>query len=325
MYLEIDEGFSGHRKTVRLCGLMQNTEADTYPIRLWQWAVRSAPDGDLTGMEPYDLEIILRYRQLDGKLYAALVKAGFIDELESGDKRIHNWEKRTGAAIDRMATKAQNLQQRRLHASNRCSPGLCPTCAGTDPARSSDKPATSPVCTGDDPPRPVQSSPVQTSLRTETDVPETGNAAPADELRRGRRRRTAKKPPPLYKAEFERIWESTGRSGNKLPAFIAWLDNGEPSSDDVCAGWRHAQRHDRRWQGKDPHVPHLATWINARGWEDRPTNGTGSAARAMSPAEQIQAIQAKEREDREARRRSDEGAEEVAALVQAALREVATP
>lgn len=168
MYLEIDEGYQDHRKTVHLCGLMMNPEAEVYPIRLWRWAVRSCPDGNLRTMTPYAVETILRYRLMDGKLYAAMVDAGFIDDLPDGTKQIHNWMKRTGGALRRMAKKAQDLQQRRLHANKprKCDPKLCPICTGTEPARASDSagsvPAESPHSDGDDPPRPDQSRPDKT-------------------------------------------------------------------------------------------------------------------------------------------------------------------
>lgn len=170
MYLEIDEGYQEHRKTVHLCGLMMNPEAEIYPIRLWRWAVRSCPDGNMRTMSPYAIETILRYRLLDGKLYAAMVEAGFIDEMPDGTKRIHNWMERTGGAIARMAKKAHDLQQRRLHVKTprACDPKMCPICTGKEPARSSDRAGTVPAQNrhggGDDPPSTDQSSPDKTSL-----------------------------------------------------------------------------------------------------------------------------------------------------------------
>lgn len=120
MYLEIDEGFVGHRKTIRFCGLMQNQEAWSHLVRLWSWACRGAPDGDLSGMDPAEVEIAMGWRTMDGRCYAAAVKAGFIDELADGSKRIHNWEKRTGGAIKRMADEADRKKRWRLHRDNKC-------------------------------------------------------------------------------------------------------------------------------------------------------------------------------------------------------------
>lgn len=190
MYLEIDEGFIGHRKTMRLCGLMQDPNAFAYLLRLWTWAVRSAPDGRLTGMEPLDLEIAAGYRHLDGKLYAALVRSGFIDERDGAPVELHGWMKRTGLAIRRMADGAERKRIARNHAANHKTKAdptceLCKSRAGksagaglsededaTVPGQSADCPRTRTVSSEDcqapdqtrpDQSRPDQSSPVQTS------------------------------------------------------------------------------------------------------------------------------------------------------------------
>jgi len=181
MYLEIDEGYHTHRKTLAVQRLMQMQEADTYPIRLWQWACRSAPDGNLTGMEAYDVEVALRYRLLDGKLYAALVTAGFIDELPDGTKRIHNWHKRTGKAIQEMAAAADRKKLYRAHKEHECDPETCEYCFKGVPRNdrravaSGDVLRTVPGQTEDKPTqtRPVKSSPDKTSpdkRETETET-----------------------------------------------------------------------------------------------------------------------------------------------------------
>lgn len=134
MYLEMDEGYHGHRKTLRLCALMKCDTADAYPPRLWAWAVRSAPDGDLTGMDPGEIEMAVRYRKQDGALFAALCTAGFVDRSEDGQVSIHNWRERTGAAIARMADKAYRLKEARAHKTGSCLPA-CRLCTGTDQAQ----------------------------------------------------------------------------------------------------------------------------------------------------------------------------------------------
>lgn len=188
MYLEIDEGFIGNRKTIRFCGLMQSPEAISYLIRLWTWACRSAPDGDMTGMQPFDVEMLCGYRLLDGKCYAALVEAKFVDVDEDGTQRIHNWGKRTGAAIQKMGAAADRKKRHKVHmervrGGDQC-PGDCefhkrgedkpPT--ATAPRQESDVAATPPRHDGDavahtqtrqDKTSPDKTSPVQTSLGTE--------------------------------------------------------------------------------------------------------------------------------------------------------------
>src|SRR4051812_19101636 len=130
MYLEIDEGFTTHRKTLRFCGLMQDHNAFAYLLRLWSWATRSAPDGELLGLEPIDIEIAVQYRPADGKCYAAMVKAGFIDEDEPGKPgRVHAWLERTGATIKKFEADAARKKVTRMHNKGVCAgPGECPHC-----------------------------------------------------------------------------------------------------------------------------------------------------------------------------------------------------
>jgi hypothetical protein len=116
MYLPVDEGFVSHRKTIRFCALMQDHNAFAYILRLWSWAVRAAPDGDLSGLSPADIEMAIQYRLADGRCYAHLVTAGFIDESEpTFPSAIHNWMERIGESIAKMeaAAKASRDRKRR--------------------------------------------------------------------------------------------------------------------------------------------------------------------------------------------------------------------
>lgn len=106
MYLEIDDGFLEHPKTLRFCRAVRDLNGAAYVMRLWTWATKSAPDGDLSELEPEDVETPLRWPGERGVLYAALVDCGFIDELEGGIREIHNWGERTGGAIIRMRERA---------------------------------------------------------------------------------------------------------------------------------------------------------------------------------------------------------------------------
>lgn len=136
MYLEIDEGYPGHRKTLRLCALLKCDTADAYPPRLWAWAARSAPDGDLTGMDAAELEMALRWRGNEGALFAALIAAGFVDQgCINGPTSIHNWAERTGGAIEKMAARAGMAKERRQHMDGKCS-RACRYCNGTLTVRS---------------------------------------------------------------------------------------------------------------------------------------------------------------------------------------------
>jgi hypothetical protein len=296
MYLEIDEGFVGHRKTIRFCGLMQSPEAGIYLIRLWTWACRSAPDGDMTGMAAYDVEIAVGYRLLDGKCYAALVEARFIDVADDGTQTIHNWGKRTGGAILKMDAAAASKRRHREHKARVLKKEACPVdCefhkreqdppkppASMDSPRtvegqSDGRPLDIPTKT-----RPVQTRPVQTRpVEEETHPPRDPSATEPEPEGERDEPEPAPAKEPSYPAEFERIWAGTGRKGNKWPAFAAWKRLGRPSAEFVLAGWQAWMRTDQWRRG---FVPHLSTWLNARGWEDVPTAADLAGAAAPTKA-----------------------------------------
>lgn len=140
MYLEIDEGFIAHRKTLRLCGMMQDPNAFAYMLRLWSWATRGSPKGELRGMDPADIEIVVQYRLMDGKCFRAMVTAGFINTDADGmPTEIHNWMKRTGGAIARMAAEADRKRVYRLHRDKKCGgSGQCVLCDKIIPGRAED-------------------------------------------------------------------------------------------------------------------------------------------------------------------------------------------
>jgi hypothetical protein len=129
MYLRIDENFATHPKTIGFVGRMQDPNAAMYLVKLWTWAVRSCPTGDLSGMLPWSIEDVVGYRLQDGRCYAAMVAAGFIDEGETGEPlAIHKWMERTGGDVVRMENEADRKRVWRLHRTKNCDPVTCPHC-----------------------------------------------------------------------------------------------------------------------------------------------------------------------------------------------------
>ena len=163
MYLEIDEGFDSHPKTVRLCRVMGDVNAGQYLIRLWAWACRSAPDGDISGMVAADVEAVAKYQAADGKLFAALTetwspKFGPWIDVDGTSVRLHGWAERTGAAIARMAASADRMKRHR----ERKREERCANDARTMRERDEDASRTFVV---------VQSSPVQSSQEISPPAP----------------------------------------------------------------------------------------------------------------------------------------------------------
>jgi len=133
MYLEFDENFPDHPKSVRLCSALQHPVAWAYMAKLWCWARKYQKDGDLTGYEPSEIEFAIGWTLADGKFYAAAVRAGFIDEERDSSgtvtaRRLHNWMKRSGGAIKRMEDEATRKRTFRLHNQKKCDAASCPHC-----------------------------------------------------------------------------------------------------------------------------------------------------------------------------------------------------
>jgi len=68
---------------------------------------------------------------------------------------------------------------------------------------------------------------------------------------------------------FDRFWAAYPKKVGKGQALRVWkrLNPDEATTDDIIAGVSRAKEKDRRFD--DPQfIPHPATWLNSRGWED---------------------------------------------------------
>lgn len=97
MYLQIDEDVLQARRTLSFCARLRDQNAVAYLIRLWAWAVRHNPGGDMTGLCARTIEDIAGYRPLDGRCHRALVDSGFIGD-DAGRTTLLNWLEHVGPA-----------------------------------------------------------------------------------------------------------------------------------------------------------------------------------------------------------------------------------
>ena len=68
-----------------------------------------------------------------------------------------------------------------------------------------------------------------------------------------------------YPAEFESFWAQSDKTGGKLPAWRAWTAAGAPAAELLL------RKRGEYLASKEPgsrFITHVATWLNARGWED---------------------------------------------------------
>lgn len=113
MYLEIDEGYFEHPKTLDLCARLNDSKACVYPLRLWKWACRSAKSGKLGKISAFAMEKAMDYEPMDGRCFEAMCLSGFVDRHDDGTCEIHDWMGFTGGALKRMEDKAAENKKRR--------------------------------------------------------------------------------------------------------------------------------------------------------------------------------------------------------------------
>jgi len=80
-----------------------------------------------------------------------------------------------------------------------------------------------------------------------------------------------------YPEEFVRLWNVYPRKDGKGAAFRAWKAQRPPEMAVVSAlGW---QRKTNQWTSEGGrYIPHLATYLNQRRWEDEPTSSSRPTA-----------------------------------------------
>lgn len=90
-WCRLDSDYLRHPKTVALCALLDDPEADRYLARLWSWAAGNCPTGILPAAHArFDFELAARWRGPPGRLFDALVDCRLVDIVQ-GQALIHDW------------------------------------------------------------------------------------------------------------------------------------------------------------------------------------------------------------------------------------------
>lgn len=87
--IRLPVGFFTHPKTIRL---LRQTGAEGVLClqRIWLWAAQNKADGDLSGFNDEDLEIVAGWTGASGVLVGALAGLRFLDG-DAGGYRLHDW------------------------------------------------------------------------------------------------------------------------------------------------------------------------------------------------------------------------------------------
>ena len=107
-WIRLYTSFPRHRKTMALRRILGTSD----PILgLWCWASENAPDGDLSGFTPEELETVSGWIGERGKAFKAICDVGFVDVVSDGVSAnrytLHEWEEHAGAGISSYLTRRE--------------------------------------------------------------------------------------------------------------------------------------------------------------------------------------------------------------------------
>lgn len=99
--INIDTNYAVHRKTIRLIKMLENPEADIFPIRLWIYCGNHHPDGRLLNYTTQEIEDIMKWRGKAGQLLEALIHKDVKFLLKKGaGYLINGWNEINGHLIE---------------------------------------------------------------------------------------------------------------------------------------------------------------------------------------------------------------------------------
>jgi hypothetical protein len=109
MHIQFDVDYWGHPKTLMLQALLGNAvpRAAEIPPRMWCWASKYAQDGVI---QRKMVPAAIGFNTGDSDPIAALLEAGFVEDVDGHSVRIVNWHKRTGSFLERYEAKKERMR-----------------------------------------------------------------------------------------------------------------------------------------------------------------------------------------------------------------------
>lgn len=110
-WLELHIGLRDHPKTARLRRRLGVSlpQAIGHVVLTWTWAVRYAPNGDLSRFDADVIADAAGWEDEAGQFVRAMISAGFLDE----DLAIHDWDAYAGRLLDRREANARRMREAR--------------------------------------------------------------------------------------------------------------------------------------------------------------------------------------------------------------------
>lgn len=257
-WIESNQELGRHPKTKRFARMANISipAAIGYLHLLWWWALDFAQDGDISRYDAHDIADALLWDGDGNDLVNALCGAGFIDrDEENSTMYIHDWCDYAGRLIDKREANKTRMRTARAQRVQR----TCNAHQRTDDARAG---AT------------VPNSTVPNSTKDIPPLSPTGEADASD---------TEPSSPPAkpkqtkvpYVAGFDAFWCAYPRKVSKPQAQKAWSslrpDDGLQATILRAVA---ASRDSPQWQRDGGQfIPHPATWLNQRRWEDEVPSG----------------------------------------------------
>lgn len=114
-WIQVYANLPSHRKTCKMrdaLGIKNNYEVVGLLVCLWTWMAVNAPSGSLAGFSDRDIAEAAGYRKTPAKFRAALVDAGFLDQLEDGSLAVHDWDEHAGLLQDALEEQKRKTRDR---------------------------------------------------------------------------------------------------------------------------------------------------------------------------------------------------------------------
>ncbi|MDP4120145.1 MAG: hypothetical protein Q8876_03700 [Bacillota bacterium] len=253
-WLSIYQSLPTHRKTIRFKNLLKISvpQAVGQLCVLWLWSIDNAPDGDLSGFSPAEIAEFASWEGDADEFVQALKHSGFVDE----DLTLHDWYDYAGKLIDKRQQNAERMKHKRAeHVQN-----TCIARAGATEQHTIENNQISPI--GDIPSIP----PASGEINHDCTAPD------------GAKNKTRRKASTLSKTQqelFGRFWEVYPKKVSVADAQRAWMkiDPDDIMTDNIVQAVEAAKINDHRFKDIQ-YVPHPATWLNGRGWENEYINSS---------------------------------------------------
>lgn len=113
-WIELHDEISMHKKTYSLMDALHIRRRDAVGIlsMLWTWALKAAPDGEITAFPPRAIADATDWNHKPQTLIDALIKCGWLDKSENNRLFIHDWDSYTWRYFDKMEQTREQTAKR---------------------------------------------------------------------------------------------------------------------------------------------------------------------------------------------------------------------